>query len=651
MNSPASPNPDPNPDPQEPAELVVETPDGRRTRPTASAAVLTELLSEMDLPLNTRCGQRGLCEGCLVELVRGRLHDHNGGAVEANGQSVMVRACQHRIDRSAPATVRVPMRSLLANQPQVLTRFRLNVPRAHDPLWQRIDLPEATEATTDLSPAAFAEAVARKRGGRWPVQPASPWPRDTATSAQAEAVLAFAGDHWSARPVTRDDPARALGAAIDVGTTTVVVMVVDLARGRVLGRASDTNHQARFGDNVLTRIQRCMNEPEAVTKLQQAVSDQTLRPLLERALARAEATANELVCVAIAGNTTMLHLLAGTDPSPLGTVPFEPAFLEHRVTTAAEVGLVARDTKQGHGQNGDGQTPGWREQTPVHLLPGAAAYVGADLMAGVLSSGLAYDDGPSLLVDVGTNGEIIARLNERLVGCATAAGPAFEGAGLAWGMRAGEGAIAHVRLTDDPIAVQIERIGEGPSVGICGSAYIDLVAEGRRTGLIDACGRIDTARARVAGLHVDSACSGAALRLDHNADGQPILITEADIAALMQAKAAIAAGIVTLLDRLGMGPADVHRLYLAGGFGMNVDIEHAIACGLLPGFRREQVQLVGNTSLAGAYLALLDAGALTELGRIARDVEMVELNLDPEFEMRFIEHLMLGAANEAARMR
>ena len=624
--------------PARPDGIEIETPDGpRRLPPGDDGAPLTRRLADAGFPLNTRCGERGLCAGCVVELVRGRVRDAAGAAVEAAEPPPRIRACRHTAPADPGAAVRIPPRSLLAARPQVLAKFKLNVPLAHDPLWQRL----ALEKRADLEPAAFLDAVARRRADGRALLPDEPWPA-AADAVSSEAVLRFRESGWSARPATGADPGRPLGAAIDVGTTTVAVMIVDLEQRRVLGRSSELNAQIRFGDNVLTRIQRCLSDPTNVATLQRALIDETLAPLLGEALADAEAPARDLVALVAAGNTTMLHLLAGADPAPMGSVPFEPAFLEHRTIPASRIGLGARDARLAAG-DGAAATPAdaLSDAATLHLLPGAAAYVGADLTAGMLSSGLVYDRGPSLLVDVGTNGEILARYGERLVGCATAAGPAFEGAGLAWGMRAADGAIAHVAAAGDPPALAVETIGSGPAAGVCGSAYIDLLAEGRRTGLLTEAGRIDVACAEAANLLADAGTAGRALRLAETAEGEPILATEADLAALLQAKAAIAAGIVTLLERLGIGAAEVARLYLAGGFGMNARVEQAIGCGLLPGFRPDQVQLVGNTALAGAYLTLLDAGALEEIASAARGLELIELNQDPGFEMAFIEQLVL----------
>jgi uncharacterized 2Fe-2S/4Fe-4S cluster protein (DUF4445 family) len=301
----------------------------------------------------------------------------------------------------------------------------------------------------------------------------------------------------------------------------------------------------------------------------------------------------------------MLHLFAGVDPTPMGTYPFAPVFLKHRVEQLPALGRAS-----------------------LHLAPSAAAYIGADLTAGIVASGLAYDDGPSLLVDVGTNGEIILKHGDRLLGCATAAGPAFEGAGLTNGIRATTGAIEKIRLSGAPLKVQADVIGNGTPIGVCGSAYVDFLAEGRRAGLLTERGRFRDG-------------FGSSLRVGLGPGKQEIVITETDTAHLLQSKAAIGAGIQTLLAHAGLTPARVKKVYMAGGFGLHIRIPNAIACGLLPGFAPAQVVVVGNTSLAGAYLTLLDCGALDEVARISKRLDVVELNLDPEFETRYIDNLVL----------
>jgi uncharacterized 2Fe-2S/4Fe-4S cluster protein (DUF4445 family) len=532
---------------------------------------IADICRRHELPLNTRCGQQGWCEGCLIELLHGRLrHRDDGTILTASGEPVTCRGCSYFALPGEEVVIRVPDRSLLAYAPQVVTSFRLNVPASHDPL-----LPTgARQVRTGM-----------------------------------------------------------IGAAIDVGTTTVVVMLVDLADGRALAQAAAFNHQMHLADDVLTRINLCMTDPAMLDRMRQAVAHKTIMPLLRQAAHEAAVRLDDLATIVAAGNTTMLHLLAGVDPSPMGTAPFTPAFTDHRVLAARDVGLDV-----------DAQ---------LHLLPAAGAYVGADLVAGALATGLAYDDGPAMLVDIGTNGEILLKTPDRFVGCATAAGPAFEGAGLRCGLRAGHGAVSHVRMTapphGQPFEYAIDIIGrndDGRKVhpqGVCGSAYVDFLAHGRRSGLLLPVGRFHPQPPPGAAEHLitDENGYGRAFVLAHGQGKRPIVVTENDLAALLQAKAAIAAGITTLLQNADLRPRDVKRLHLAGGFGMHIDVASAIDCGLLPGFVPDQVEVVGNTSLGGAYLTLLDRKSLVELTRIARGLEIIELNLDPRFESNFIDALSL----------
>lgn len=550
---------------------------------------LTELLRGSGLPLNTRCGQRGTCDGCTIELRAGSLlHLASGQVISAglDAAGVALRACAHALG-DGPASIHIPARSALAHEPQALTRFCINVPWAHDPLW-----PDAPER----------------------------------------------------------DP---LGIAVDVGTTTVAVLLIDLRDGTILADAAAFNAQMRYGDDVLTRIQLCMDDRSAVARLQQALCTQTLRPLVAEALRRAGRDARKVRGLVACGNTTMLHLLAGVDPSSMGVAPFTPVFLDPRVINLDQVMPDNRPI-------------------PCHLLGGSAAYIGADLAAGTLASGLLYDPGPSLLVDVGTNGEIILAHAGRLEGCATAAGPAFEGAGLSSGIRAGDGAISHVHFHTDPFSITSQTISQSAGadsagnlspghecsdgdrrddhpLGLCGSAYVDVLADARRIGLLNRAGRFDLSACPGAASHVIPWHGhDRALRLAHAPPHRDIVISQRDIAALLQAKAAIAAGILTLLDRNRLRPADIQRLYLAGGFGTYMDARSAIACGLLPGFAPRQVQTVGNAALAGAYLALVDRSCRDLITRAAGSIQIVELNLDAGFEARYIDQLVLPDGTDPA---
>jgi len=536
--------------------IHIETHDGGRIeiRPADAGAALSKILATHGSPLNTRCGERGLCRGCEVRITDGGL-TVDGTIVRA---PATVRACRARL--IGPVTIAVPKRSHIEHRPQVGETFEIAVPCAHDPLFA----PTGT--------------------------------RDT-------------------------------GFAVDLGTTTVVVLLVDLASGEILTRAGGFNAQIRFGDNVLTRIDAA-RAPDAVAAMQSAVVAETLAPLLAQACKRVGRGPERIAGGTVAGNTTMLHLLAGADPTPLGIAPFTARFLTEKSLPARDIGLAMDDL------------PG---DTPVHLLPSIAAYIGADITAGALAIGMIYDAEPSLLVDIGTNGEIILQRGGAFTACATAAGPAFEGCGLACGTRAREGAVGGLAVAPDPFDVRAEIIGGVPlsrASGICGSAYIDFLATARAAGLLGHAGRFRAdawARVPESHRHVDED-GRRALRLAAN---HPMFISEVDVALLLQAKAAIGAGIETLMESAGIRAGEISRVYLAGGFGMHLDVPHAIACGLLPGFKPGQIRVVGNTSLAGALLALIDRGTLEEMENLRGRVNVVELNLAAGFEDRYVEHLML----------
>lgn len=547
--------------------VIVELESGESHRvaiaPQECGHSLADLLAEHGFPLNTRCGQRGLCRGCEVQLREGKVV----AGENVTSAPATIRACQARVAEGGWLTVRIPACSRIEHLPQVSDTFRIDVPCAHQPLFE----------------------------------PASDG-RDTAF-------------------------------AVDVGTTTVAVLLVDLATGEVLSRAGGFNEQIRFGDNVLTRIDAARS-PDALAAMQSAAVAGTIAPLLLRACERAGRAPSRMAGCTIAGNTTMLHLVAGEDPSSLGVAPFTPRFLEGKRLTVSGIGLAA-------GKNGDALAP----DTPVQLLPGIAGYIGADITAGVYATGMVFDELPSLLVDIGTNGEIVLQNGGRLSACATAAGPAFEGSGLRCGSRAREGAICGIDLALDPFRIVAETIGNlspARASGICGSAYVDFLAVGRQRGLLLESGRFDPeAWQHIPPGHRIETGGERALRLAGAEGAGGARISEVDIAILLQAKAAIAAGIETLLNTARIAAGGISRLYLAGGFGMHLNVGHAIGAGLLPGFREEQVRVVGNTALAGALLALLDRTTLDEMETLRSQVEVLELNLQEGFEDRFIDSLAL----------
>lgn len=517
---------------------------------------LADVLATAGFPANTRCGQRGWCRGCQVELLEGELKLKSGGVVRG------------------PATVRACLTSLLAGQHAV------------------VHLPERARMS-----------AAAKVGDSFVL--------DTPYVINSR----FA--------ITRE---RDTVCAIDLGTTTVVVLLADGTSGEILARAGAFNTQMQHGDNVLSRIVHA-GRADGLSALQHTVIHDTLAPLLKEACTDCGRAPERIAGITVAGNTTMLHLLTGEDPTPLGVVPFTPRFIDARDLSAASIGLPA-------------SVPGLPSDTVIHLLPGLSAYVGADIAAGLCATGMAYDREPSLLVDLGTNGEIILQQHGRFLACATAAGPAFEGMGLSSGTRAQQGAIERVEIAMNPFTLTTGIIGEdwtGNPVGLCGSAYVDFLSEGRRSGLLTESGRYNEDLWPLLPEVYRSVREG--VRTLVLAPG--VEVSERDIAALLQAKAAVGAGIETLLAKVGLKARDLSRLYLAGGFGLHLEVPHAIAMGLLPDMDAASVRVVGNSSLAGALLAALDQEAGHELARLRKRTEVVDLNGQADFEDRYLDHLGL----------
>ena len=460
----------------------------------------------------------------------------------------MIKSCQQAPMVNTEIVLRIPERTLLRHKPSIVSDFKVGIARSFAP----------------LAPPAENEKI--------------PW----------------------------------IGAAVDIGTTTVALLLCDLRTGKVLATESTYNAQVRYGEDLITRIQLCSQNKQNIAQLQSAVVKESIQPLLENACQKASLALCSVYSMVIAANTTMLHLLAGVDPTSIGIHPFNPVFLDHRVYTPQELGLSFGPP-----------------EAQVHLLPGPSAYVGADISAGILASGMLYEEGPLLFVDVGTNGEIVLKNKNRLLGSATAAGPAFEGTGLTHGTRATDGAIEKISVHGNPPAITYRTIGKALPHGICGSAYIDFLAEARHEKLLTEYGRITVPRK--SSLIIEQPPKST----------QTLEITGKDISRLLQAKAAIAAGISTLLDIEEIQPKEIKTLYLAGGFGLHLDVTNAIAIGLLPGFNPTQINSIGNSSLAGALAVLEDRRLLAELRQICSQIKSIELNLQPGFEDNYIDQLAL----------
>jgi uncharacterized 2Fe-2S/4Fe-4S cluster protein (DUF4445 family) len=406
-------------------------------------------------------------------------------------------------------------------------------------------------------------------------------------------------------------PAPLLGAAVDVGTTTIVVSLVDLRTAEPAGSASAANPQLAFGGDVISRIAYAAEEGVGPLRdpVVRSVEDLALGLLDKQGLG-----ADHLREIAIVGNPTMLHLLLGIDPAPLGSAPYEPARVGAVDRQAADIGF----SRLG--------------QARAYVLPGISAFLGADVTAGLLTTRLAEHGAPTLFIDLGTNGEIVLRTPERLLGASTTAGPALEGASLAQGMRAETGAVERVALGGDGLV--LGTIGDAPPVGLCGSGVIDLLALLLETGIVDSAGLMRADAPHPLAARVSTRDGVRVFEV-----APEVYFTQRDIRQVQLASAAVATGVGVLLEAAGLSSADVAGVVMGGGFGRHVRGEALARMGTIPPEWRDRVSFAGNTAIAGATRALLDRGQRRLAGAIARHVETIDLAARPDFGERFIRAL------------
>lgn len=415
-----------------------------------------------------------------------------------------------------------------------------------------------------------------------------------------------------------DTSARNFGFAFDIGTTTISGQLVDLNTKKILGTKAAYNKQAAFGSDVITRIIYA-HEAGGLENLHSAVTD-TMNQIIRELVEEHAIDLNDVTCVACAGNTTMMHLLLRLDPQFIRREPYVPSANFLPVMRAQEAGITIN---------------------PRGLLacaPAVASYIGGDTTAGILSSGLYQESEPHLLIDIGTNGEIALGNKDFIVAVAASAGPAFEGSGVACGMRASRGAIQKVSIGPKEYEVGFSTIGEAKPRGICGSGYIDLLAAMLEVGLIDKSGKIKRqAHARI--RKGDMGFEFVVAQGQETEGNSDIVITEADIENLKRAKAAIYSATAILIRHLGIDFERVSKIFIAGGFGTFLDIEKAVRIGLLPDLEREKFIFIGNSALAGARQILLSFDAMKKVNEIARKVTYFELSMDPAYMEEYMAAL------------
>ena len=386
------------------------------------------------------------------------------------------------------------------------------------------------------------------------------------------------------------------GAAVDLGTTTVAVKLYNLTDGKVHGSASQWNAQKSCGGDVITRIDYCMKHTDGLAELSRMIRDQ-VKEMLNDLCKGNGISYRDITEIVLAGNTVMQHIFAGLSPVSIASAPFTPQSLF------------------------DNDTPYELDGVPITFSPCVAGYVGGDITAGLLHTGLYERSGKSLFIDVGTNGEMALGGKDGFTACAVASGPAFEGAEISCGMPAADGAVYAVELTEDGLSYEV--LGGGEAKGLCGSGLLDLVACLLELGYIDESGCL-----------VEDENGEAVFHLTDK-----VFLTQRDIRQLQLAKAAVAAGIRLLLREQKLTCDDLDMLYLAGGFGNRLRVESAVRIGMLPQELSGRIVPVGNAALAGAEQMLLNPDSRKTLQAIKDNCHYIELSTDPDFNDTFVEEM------------
>jgi len=418
-----------------------------------------------------------------------------------------------------------------------------------------------------------------------------------------------------------DTTSQMYGYAVDIGTSKLVGVLVDLTTGETLNTLFVENPQLVFGEDIMSRMSFAMKAQENSLKLKSSLLS-AINQLLERSCSKAQITPSQVYEVVVVGNTAMHHFLLGIESRYLALSPYVPALKGAINLHAKDVGVISHP------------------HANVHVLPLIAGYVGADAVADVLASGIWKSDELSFLLDIGTNTELFVGTRNHIVSCSCASGPAFEGAHIRQGMKAVHGAIERVRIEPSTLNVEYETVGSEKPVGICGSGILDAVAELLRRHVIDMKGRFQKIESNRL-IEISGERAFILARNDETSTGDPVVVTQKDIGEVQLAKAAIHAGCSVLLSRVGVKATDLRRLYIAGSFGNYVNPTSAKLLGLIPEVPTEIIEFVGNTAIAGAKMCLISAEMRAEAKAIGEEVRYIELGADPSFSKDFAASMYL----------
>ncbi|MFH2102718.1 MAG: ASKHA domain-containing protein [Chloroflexota bacterium] len=604
----------------------------------STGTLVTEAAQRADLEISQPCGGQGRCGRCIVQVKEGEVRRRSTlrltpGDIERG----FALGCQ--------TVVESDLQVLIPPQDQIIQKITTNrvavdvsVPAGYDfersqPIRRvdlRLKLPSMDDQTDDWS--RLQTSIRSKLnlthidGSIGIIRRIGEIMRDADWLVTVILDMTNIGQLDSAKvvdlrpgPTDGDDPLWAI--AVDIGTTTVTVWLVDLVSGQVKAQASEYNGQIARGEDVVSRIIYA-SKADGASDLHDRVTG-TINGLIVQVCKRAKIKSKEVVKATVVGNSTMIHLLLKVPAASIRLAPFITGLNYPPLLSASEIGFdICPDAV-------------------VDCLPGVASYVGADITAGVLSSGVDTADEITLFIDVGTNGEIVLGNRDWLVTCACSAGPAFEGAGVVHGMRATDGAIEEVWINSESLEPIYRVIGGGKPRGLCGSGLISLMAEMFLAGILDKSGNINLTIQNPRVRQGESSAEFVVAWASETDHGEDIIISRVDIDNLLRVKAAIYAGFAVLADQVGMDIADISRMLIGGSFGKYINVEKAVQIGLLPDMEWSKFEFLGNTAIRGAYYSLLSMTAREQVEAIARKMTYIELSADNTFYDAFMAAMFL----------
>jgi uncharacterized 2Fe-2S/4Fe-4S cluster protein (DUF4445 family) len=594
-----------------------------RTIEVAAGTTLYKAAVEAGVELNSVCGGKGKCGKCRVQVHGHYELDHIHPLSPEELETGSFLACATRV--RGEVRVFIPDSST-AGKGQILTTCKASGRRPDPPLRKialKVPPPTLNDNLADL------ERILRALG---PTDTGEPH-LELGTLQELPATLRKRNFHLTAsymrcgdcsrlvRVEPGDTTASNFGLAIDIGTTTVVVQLLNLHNGAVVRTAAAYNRQISCGEDVISRIDYAAEG--GLATLRRLVLE-TINMLVDDVCV--EVPAHQVTSACVAGNTTMVHLFLGLDPSNIKLEPYIPVANAPPSLTARAIGLKIGP------------------EAPVMIIPGRSGYVGGDITADVVASGMHKRKELALLIDVGTNGEVVLGNDQWLVGCSCSAGPAFEGGEVRFGMRAAEGAIERASVSNN-LWLNFCTIGGARARGLCGSGLIDLISGLFVKGALDKAGRFrdvlpQRIRPGTEGKEFVVAPS------TETASGKPIVLTEADIRNVIRTKAALYAAASVLVNSLGQKMEDVRKVHICGGFGNYLDTGKAIAIGLLPDLPRKRFNFMGNGALAGAARCLLSRRSASEAVQVANRMTYLELSVNAAFMSEFTSALFLPHTDE-----